>query len=70
MKKQKLYVVKSAHARKRSPGRPPLLVIPDPIPDTPEAIARACMQGPPKEDWDYLKPGSGARVVRGSEDDE
>ena len=26
--------------------------------------AHACMQGPPKGDWDYLKPESGARVVR------
>lgn len=42
-------------------GRPDVLVMPDPIPDTPENIARACMQGPPKKDWDFLKPGSGAR---------
>ena len=39
-------------------GRPKALVMPDPIPDTPENILRACMQGPPKKDWDYLKPGS------------
>ena len=32
-----------------------------PLPDTPENIARACMQGPPKKSWDFLKPGSGAR---------
>ncbi len=25
------------------------------IPDTPENIARAIMQGPPKKEWDYLK---------------
>lgn len=25
------------------------------IPDTPENIARAIMQGPPKKDWRYLK---------------
>ena len=25
------------------------------IPDTPENIARAIMQGPPKAEWDYLK---------------
>lgn len=36
-------------------GRPPVKVMPPPIPDTPEAIALACMQGPPKQDWDYLK---------------
>ena len=42
-------------------GRPPELVMPEPIPDTPENIARACMQGPPKKDWDFLKPNSPAR---------
>ncbi len=26
-----------------------------PIPDTPENVARLIMQGPPKKDWDYLK---------------
>ena len=46
---------------KRNPGRPPELVMPDPIPDTPENIARACMQGPPKKTWDFLKPNSSAR---------
>ena len=29
--------------------------VPSRIPDTPENIALACMQGPPKKDWDYLK---------------
>ena len=28
--------------------------MPEPIPDTPEGIARAIMQGPPKTEWDYL----------------
>ena len=40
--------------RKRKRGRPPVKVMPPPIPDTPEAIAMACMQGPPKQGWDYL----------------
>ena len=40
--------------RKRNRGRPPVKVMPPPIPDTPEAIALACMQEPPKRDWDYL----------------
>lgn len=31
--------------------------MPDPIPDTPENVARAIMWHPPKEDWDFLKPG-------------
>lgn len=29
--------------------------MPERIRDTPENIALACMQGPPKKDWDYLK---------------
>ena len=41
--------------RKRKRGRPPTKTMPAPIPDTPEAIALACMQGPPKQDWDYLE---------------
>lgn len=31
--------------------------------------ARACMQGPPKNEWDYLKPANGARVEREPDDD-
>ena len=27
----------------------------EPIPDTPENIAKAIMQGPPKEEWDFEK---------------
>ena len=38
-------------------GRPPL-PMPEPIPDTPENIARAIMRRPPKRDWDYLKRAS------------
>ena len=36
--------------KRRKRGRPPK-PMPEQIPDTPEAIARACMQGPPKPDW-------------------
>ena len=61
MKNNKPYVVKSAHGLKRSRGRPPVLTMPDAIPDTPENIARAILTSPPKKDWDYLKPGSGAK---------
>ena len=48
-------------ARKR--GRPPVYVMPDPIPDTPKNVARAILNTPPKKDgeWDFLKPGSGAK---------
>ena len=38
--------------------------MPEPIPDTPENIARACMEGPPKRDWRYLEPGSDAKAKR------
>ena len=36
-------------------GRPVKNTMPEPIPDTPENIARAIMRGPPKKKWDYLK---------------
>ena len=68
---KKPYVVTSAHGRRRARGRPPVLIMPDAIPDTPENIARAILTSPPKKDWDYLKPGSGARAVgERPEDDE
>ena len=51
---------KSPAAPKRKRGRPPALVMPEPIPDTPENILRACLKTKPKKDWDYLKPGSDA----------
>ena len=41
-------------AKKKKRGRPRELIMPDLIPDTPENIAKACMQSPPKEQWDYL----------------
>ena len=41
---------------KRPRGRPPTrLPMPEPIDDTPENVARAIMQGPPKKDWRYLQ---------------
>ena len=39
--------------RRRAPKRP--LRMPEPIDASPEDIARACMFGPPKREWDYLK---------------
>ena len=36
-------------------GRPATLKMPEPIPDTPENVARAIMKGPPKKDWRYIK---------------
>ena len=39
------------------------------IPDTPENIALACMQGPPKKDWEYLKK-KGQKPVKGAKKDQ
>ena len=40
---------------KRPRGRPPTRRLPEPIPDSPENVARAIMAGPPKAEWDYLR---------------
>ena len=42
---------------KRRRGRPVEKEMPEPIPDTPENVARALLSTPPKEDgdWDYMK---------------
>ena len=51
MKKQKNARPKrTGTAKGGRPARP----MPELIPDTPENIAKACMQGPPKKQWDYL----------------
>ena len=42
-------------SKKRSRGRPVKNTMPEPIPDTPENIARAIMRGPPKKEWNYVK---------------
>ena len=36
------------------------------IPDTPENIASACMQGPPKEEWEYLSLRLGGSLSHGT----
>lgn len=41
----------------RNKGGRPARPMPELIPDTPENIAKACMQGPPKKEWDYLSDG-------------
>ena len=45
---------------KRPRGRPVKNKMPEPIPDTPENIARALLTTPPKkeDEWDYLKDRS------------
>ena len=51
--------------QKRSPasylGGRPARPMPELIPDTPENIAKACMQGPPKKqkEWRYLTESQG-----------
>ena len=47
---------KEPTGKKRPRGRP-IRPMPDPIPDTPENVARIVMQAPPKpqDGWDYLK---------------
>ena len=44
--------------QKKARGRP-ARPMPEPIPDTPENVARIVMQAPakPKDGWDYLKRG-------------
>ena len=44
-----------ANGKKRPRGRH-IRPMPDPIPDTPENVARIVMQAPPKPEggWDYL----------------
>lgn len=46
---------KDTKDRSRPRGRPVKNTMPEQIPDTPDNIARACMKGPPKKNWDYLK---------------
>ena len=47
--------MKSTKNEKNPRGRPTEKPMPPPIPDTPENVARAIMQGPQKKRWDYLK---------------
>ncbi len=53
---------KKSHRPGRPPkprprGRPPVRIMPDPIPDTPENVVQALCQGPPAGEWDFMKPG-------------
>ena len=40
---------------KRSRGRPVEFPMPDPIPGTPENLARIVANTPPPEEWEYMK---------------
>ncbi len=44
---------------KKQRGRPPARPMPEPIPDTPENVARALLTTPPKKEseWKYQKEG-------------
>ena len=44
-----------APKRTEGAGRPPSMRYPEPIPESPENIARALMSVPPKKRWRYLK---------------
>ena len=48
-------------AQPKSRGRPVENPMPAPIPDTPDNIARALLNTPPKKEgeWDYLKKAKG-----------
>ena len=41
--------------KKRRPGRPHIMEMPPPIPDTPENILKTVLAGPPKKNWRYLE---------------
>ena len=61
--------MENAMAEKPRPrGRPVKNKMPEPIPDTPENIARALLTTPPKkeDEWDYLKdrPLSGSTLFQ------
>ena len=45
------------HEPRRKRDRPVVRQMPEPSPAPPEDVARAIMQGPPKQDWDFLKSG-------------
>ena len=60
-RRQRLLTTKPARTRRRRDRR--IGGVWDPINLTPEQIALACMQGPPKKEWDFLNrkplpPGS------------
>ena len=42
----------------------------DPVDASPEEIARACMQGPPKEKWDYQTKETEPEPEEEEDDDE
>ena len=55
---------KDAKQPKRPRGRPVTRTMPESIPDTPENLARAIMNGPPKKKWRYLDNKGGLTTPR------
>lgn len=53
---------------KNKGGRPPK-PMPEPIPDTPENVARAIMRGPAKKRWRFEGDGEGGSIEDRWEDD-
>ena len=47
---------------KKPRGRPPKHPMPEPIPDTPENVARAVLNTPPKKREDWETSSSGPRL--------
>ena len=52
-----------ANGQHRKVGRPPK-PMPEPIPDTPENVARALMSSPPRkpDEWDYVRQAPKAEL--------
>lgn len=48
-------------AKAKTAGRPPTLTMPEPIPDTPENIAKAVLFTPPKKrsEWRFVQEHEG-----------
>lgn len=47
-------MAKQPNQPKAKRGRPVTRPQPEPIPDTPENVARSIMMGPPKKEWRFL----------------
>ena len=47
--------MKEKPTEKRKRGRPPVYVMPEQIPDTPENVAKVIMSSPPKAEWKFMK---------------
>ena len=55
-------------AKERNKGGRPPNPMPEPIPDTPENVARAIMQGPPKDRWRFEEGETTSITARWDDD--